>query len=176
MAIEVATLAGGCFWCLEAAFERVNGVAGVVSGYSGGEVENPTYEQVSGGKTGHAEAVKISFDPQIISYAEILDIFWAIHNPTTPNRQGADVGPQYRSVIFYHDGHQKRIAEASMAAASKLWPDPIVTELRPASRFYNAEDYHQDYFRKNPAAAYCQAVINPKLEKLVKQYGRRLKT
>ncbi|HSX41528.1 MAG TPA: peptide-methionine (S)-S-oxide reductase MsrA [Candidatus Saccharimonadales bacterium] len=175
MAKAVATLAGGCFWCLEAAYERVKGVGDVISGYAGGEVANPTYEQVSSGRTRHAEAVQIPFDSEVIGYQEILDIFWAIHNPTTPNRQGADVGSQYRSIIFYQDDQQKKAAEESIKKVAELWPDPIVTELVPAGEFYKAEDYHQDYFRKNPTAAYCQIIINPKLEKLIKEYSEKLK-
>lgn len=173
--LEKATLGGGCFWCLDAAFRQIKGVEKVISGYAGGTAKNPTYEQVSSGQSGHAEVVQVEYNPKIISYPDILDIFWALHNPTTLNRQGDDVGPQYRSMIFYHDEKQKRLAEESKSRAAKLWPDPVVTELKPLAEFYPAEEYHQDYFAKNPAQGYCQIVINPKLQKLREKFASRLK-
>jgi peptide-methionine (S)-S-oxide reductase len=163
---DQATLGGGCFWCLDAGYRQVRGVSAVVSGYAGGQLPNPTYEAVSSGATGHAEVVQITFDPAVVSYADLLDVFWTIHNPTTLNRQGHDVGSQYRSIILYNSDAQQATAEASLAAAQKLWDEPIVTEIKPLDVFYPAEDYHQDYFNKNPAAAYCQAIINPKLKHL----------
>ncbi|MFQ6611508.1 MAG: peptide-methionine (S)-S-oxide reductase MsrA [Fidelibacterota bacterium] len=166
--LETATLAGGCFWCVEAVFERVEGVIEVISGYSGGHVENPTYQEVSSGKTGHAEVCQIQFNPDIISYEHILDIFWQAHDPTTPNRQGADVGSQYRSIIFYHNNEQRTTAETSKNQAAKNFDQPIVTEIVPFSKFYKAENYHQDYFKNNPDVPYCTFVIQPKLEKLKK--------
>lgn len=172
---EIATLAGGCFWCLDAAYRRIEGVTGVVSGYAGGHVPNPTYQQVCSGTTGHAEAVQVEYDPEAISYPEILDIFWTIHDPTTLNRQGYDIGTQYRSAIFTHDDAQKAAAVASRDAVRKLWRDPIVTEIVPLDTFYPAEEYHQNYFARNPDQGYCVAVINPKLEKLRKQHAARLK-
>ncbi len=174
---EKATLGGGCFWCLEAAFDQVEGVVEVVSGYVGGHVANPTYEQVSTGRTGHAEVVQITFDPEVISYRELLDIFFTIHDPTTPNRQGADIGPQYRSIILYHDDKQRRIAEATIREleAARVWPDPIVTELVPLKAFYRAEDYHQKYFQRNPHAPYCQLVVAPKVRKVQQKFAYKLK-
>lgn len=166
MKLEKATLAGGCFWCIEAVFKRIKGVKSVVSGYSGGSMENPSYEDVCSGETGHAEAVQITFDPQKITYEEVLEIFWKSHDPTTVNRQGADAGAQYRSVIFYHDEKQRKLAERSMKKASKMFKDPIVTELVPFEKFYKAEDYHQQYYDRNKNAPYCRAVISPKLQKL----------
>jgi len=162
---KTAILAGGCFWCLEAAFEKVQGVVDVQSGYCGGETENPTYDQVCAGMTGHAESVRITFDPEKISYERILALFWKIHDPTTKNRQGADVGEQYRSVIFYLDDEQKSAAEASLRAEQGKLPAPIVTQIVLASRFWKAEDWHQDYYRANPQAPYCRFVIEPKLKK-----------
>lgn len=162
---KTAILAGGCFWCLEAAFEKVPGVVDVESGYCGGETENPTYDQVCTGMTGHAESVRITFEPEKISYERILSLFWKIHDPTTKNRQGADVGEQYRSVIFYLDEEQKRIAETSLQTEQKKLLVPIVTQIMPASRFWVAEDWHQDYYRANPQAPYCRFVIEPKLKK-----------
>jgi len=164
--LQTATFGAGCFWCVEAVFERLDGVDSVVSGYMGGETENPTYHDVCSGTTGHAEVVQIRFDPDAIDYLTLLDWFWRSHDPTTPNRQGADVGTQYRSVIFYHDDAQKDAAEVSKAKAAKRSDKPIVTEISPAAEFYRAEDYHQDYFRLNGHAPYCQMVIRPKLEKL----------
>ena len=173
---EVATLGGGCFWCLEAAYEQIDGVERVVSGYAGGRRPAPTYEQVCSGATGHAEVVQITYDPDVVSYRDLLDIFFTIHDPTTLNRQGADVGTQYRSVIFYHDAEQKRVAEAAIAelGGQGLWPDPIVTEVTEAPEFYPAEAYHQHYYQRNSRQPYCQAVIAPKLAKLRKHHFDRL--
>ena len=173
---EVATLAGGCFWCIEAVFREVDGVDSVVPGYTGGAMLNPTYEQVSTGRTSHAEAVQVTFDPARISYREILDIFFSVHDPTTLNRQGADVGTQYRSAIFYHDDQQKAIAEQVIMELNQahMWDRPIVTQVAAASRFYPAEDYHRDYFKKHPEQAYCQAVISPKVSKFRKRWAKRL--
>jgi peptide-methionine (S)-S-oxide reductase len=162
---ELATLGGGCFWCLESLFETLPGVKSVTSGYAGGKTEDPTYRQVCGGDSGHAEVVQIEFDPAQISLAKLLDWFWMAHDPTTLNRQGNDVGTQYRSVIFYHSDAQRTVAEQSKAAAQKELAAPIVTEIVSLKKFYPAEDYHQDYFRKNPSNAYCQATIPPKLKK-----------
>ncbi len=161
----VAVLGGGCFWCLEAVFELVPGVIDVENGYAGGKRLNPTYEEVSTGATGHAEVVRITFDPAKVSYAHLLDYFWKVHNPTTLDRQGADVGSQYRSVIFFADEGQRVAAQAAIAGIAKTYNDPIVTELLPLPRFYVAEDYHQDYFRKHPDAGYCRVVIAPKVKK-----------
>ncbi len=174
---QVATLGGGCFWCLEAVFEQLQGVEKVESGYSGGSAPNPTYRQVCGGDTGHAEVVQVTFDPAAISYREVLEVFFATHDPTTRNRQGGDIGTQYRSAIFYHDDSQKEIAERLIAElnAAKLWSNPIVTEVVPFRAFYKAEDYHQGYFRANPGQSYCQAVINPKVAKFRKQFLAKLK-
>ena len=163
---EKATFGGGCFWCVEAVFERVDGVASAVSGYAGGTTVKPTYEQVCTGNTGHAEVVEITFDPKKVTYEELLNIFWNAHNPTTLNRQGADVGTQYRSVIYTHSEEQQLVAERSKQEAQKDFEDPIVTEITPAGPFYKAEQYHQDYFDNNPNAAYCTFVIAPKLKKL----------
>ncbi len=173
----LATLGGGCFWCLEAVYQELMGVEKVESGYAGGSVPNPTYRQVCTGTTGHAEVVQITFDPSVISFRELLQVFFTIHDPTTLNRQGADVGPQYRSVIFYHDEEQKRIAQEVMAEieAAGIWPDPIVTELAPYTAFYRAEEYHQNYFRNNPAQPYCQVVIAPKVAKFRKEFVAKLK-
>lgn len=163
---ELATFGGGCFWCTEAVFERVPGVKRVVSGYAGGKVLNPTYKQICLGDTGHAEVIQIEFDPALVSYAKLLEIFFESHDPTTLNRQGADEGTQYRSVVFYHSDAQKRAAEAAKAAAAKIWDDPIVTEISALPKFWPAEDYHQDYFAKNPTQGYCSFVIRPKVKKL----------
>ena len=173
---EIATLGAGCFWCVEAIFQDLKGVRKVISGYTGGTVENPTYEQVCTGTTGHAEAVQITFEPTIISYAELLDVFWRTHDPTTLNRQGADVGTQYRSAIFYHSDEQRQLAEQSKKDidASDLWPNPIVTEIVPFSNFYEAEAYHQNYFQLNPNQPYCRAVINPKVQKFRKSFREKL--
>ncbi|MDL5054887.1 peptide-methionine (S)-S-oxide reductase MsrA [Oscillatoria laete-virens NRMC-F 0139] len=174
---EVATLGGGCFWCLEAVYDEVRGVEDVVSGYAGGTNANPTYEQVCSGRTGHAEVVQVTYDPSVVSFRDLLDIFFTIHDPTTLNRQGADVGTQYRSVIFYHTPEQKTQAEQAIAeiTAAGLYRDPIVTEVTPLDRFYPAEDYHQEYFARNPFQGYCMAVVAPKVAKFRKQHLERLK-
>lgn len=174
---ETATLAGGCFWCLEAVFNDLRGVEEVVSGYAGGHVPHPTYRQVCTGTTGHAEVVQITFDPQIISFRELLENFFTIHDPTTLNRQGADVGTQYRSAIFYHSPAQKEIAEQVIADlnAAKIWTAPIVTDLAPLTQFYPAEDYHQRYYEQNPGQPYCQFVIAPKVAKFRKLYLEKLR-
>jgi len=170
-------LGGGCFWCMEALFETLPGVVSVTSGYAGGHVPNPTYKQVCTGTTGHAEVIRIEYDPSRIRYEDLLEAFWEAHDPTTPNRQGNDVGPQYRSIILYVNEAQRRAAEKSRAEAARKFSRPIVTEIVPLERFYLAEAYHQDYFRKNPEQAYCQFVIRPKLEKFQKsraaEKGRR---
>jgi peptide-methionine (S)-S-oxide reductase len=178
MATEKATLGGGCFWCLEAVFLEVEGVTSVVPGYEGGEVKHPTYQQVCSGRTGHAEVVQVSFDTDIISFEEILNIFFSIHDPTTLNRQGHDVGPQYRSVIFTHSAGQQRIAQKVIDGlnAAGLWDDPVVTEVAESTVFYAAEEYHHRYFEKNPHQGYCQAVIAPKVGKFRKDFSERLKT
>ncbi len=165
---ETLVVGGGCFWCTEAAYELVPGVKSVVSGYAGGTRPNPTYEEVCEGTTGHAEVIRITFDPDEVSLEALLDFFWEIHDPTTLNRQGADSGTQYRSVILYANESQKLAAEASLARANPAWGGRIVTELAPLARFYRAEDDHQDYYRKNPSAGYCRVVIKPKIEKLKK--------
>lgn len=172
---EVATLAGGCFWCLEAVYDDLKGVTDVVSGYAGGHDPNPTYKAVTTGATGHAEVVQVTFDPAVVSYADILKVFFTIHDPTTLNRQGADVGTQYRSAIYYHSDAQKQTAEAAIAEAQKLWADPIVTEVAAIDTFHPAEDYHQEYFRRNPLAGYCQIVIAPKVAKFRKEFLEQLK-
>jgi peptide-methionine (S)-S-oxide reductase len=165
---EVATLAGGCFWCIEAVFQKVDGVENVVSGYTGGTTINPTYQQVCTGKTGHAEVVQVNFNPSKTSYREVLEIFFSIHDPTTLNRQGADTGTQYRSAIFYHNEQQKIVAEELIGELNKanLWKGPIVTQIAPLDVFYPAEEYHREYFSRHPEQAYCQMVISPKLKKL----------
>jgi peptide-methionine (S)-S-oxide reductase len=175
---ELATLGGGCFWCLEAVFEQLRGVEKVVSGYAGGYIPNPTYRQVCSGETDHAEVVQVAFDPTILPYRDLLDVFFAIHDPTTLNRQGADVGTQYRSVIFYHSPEQKRLAEERIGElnAEGIWDKPIVTEVVPLAAFYPAEEYHQEYFRRNPAQGYCMAVVSPKVAKFRKQFAARLKS
>jgi peptide-methionine (S)-S-oxide reductase len=177
MAQEITTLGGGCFWCLEAVYDQLKGVTDVVSGYMGGQVDNPTYQAVCTGTTGHAEVVQVTFNPDVISFQDILDVFFTIHDPTTLNRQGADVGTQYRSAIFYHSPEQKATAEAAIKALDeqKLWPNPIVTEVTAADTFYPAEDYHQEYFERNPNQGYCMVVIAPKVAKFRKQYMARLK-
>ena len=172
---EVATLAGGCFWCLEAVYDELKGVEDVVSGYTGGHVPNPTYRAVCTGDTGHAEAVQITFDPSVISYGDLLDVFFTIHDPTTLNRQGNDIGTQYRSAIFYHSPEQKAIAEQKIAEAANSWEKPIVTELKPIDTFYPAEDYHQEYFANNPYQPYCLAVVAPKVAKARKTFYQKLK-
>ena len=174
---EVATLGGGCFWCTEAVFQELDGVEKVQSGYSGGHVENPTYEEVCGKGTGHAEVVQVTFDPSVISYRDLLEVFFTVHDPTTPDRQGADVGPQYRSAIFYHSPEQKAAAEEVIrdVDARKLWDAPIVTEVAELSSFYPAEAYHDDYFRRNPYQGYCQVVVAPKVVKFRKQHMEKLR-
>ena len=176
--LETATLGAGCFWCVEAVFLELKGVHEVVSGYAGGTVPNPTYQQVCTGMTDHAEVVEISFNPAGISFSDVLHVFWRTHDPTTLNRQGADVGTQYRSAIFYHDEEQKTVAETSKREtdAAGLWEDPIVTEIVPAAKFYAAEEYHQDYYALNPYQPYCQIVIDPKLKKFRKEFGSKLKS
>lgn len=177
MNTQVATLAGGCFWCLEAVFDEVKGVQSVESGYAGGHVENPSYQAVCTGSTGHAEVVRVTFDADVVSYRDLLKVFFGIHDPTTLNRQGADVGTQYRSAVFYHDEAQKQIAEEVIEelAAQKIWDDPIVTTLEKMDQFYVAEDYHQEYFANNPLQPYCMAVVAPKVAKFRKQYLDMLK-
>jgi peptide-methionine (S)-S-oxide reductase len=175
--MEIATLAGGCFWCLEAVYDGMKGVESVVSGYMGGRSPHPTYEQVCGGRTGHAEVVRLTFDPAAVSFKELLEVFFVIHDPTTLNRQGNDSGTQYRSAIFYHTPEQKSQAEEVIArlTGDKLWSDPIVTEIAPASTFYVAENYHQEYFARNPAQPYCQYVVAPKVAKFRKLFLEKLK-
>lgn len=175
--LETATLAGGCFWCLEAVYDEIEGVEDVTSGYAGGSTPNPTYEEVCSGRTGHAEVVQIKFDPRVISFGEILGVFFTIHDPTTLNRQGNDVGTQYRSAIFYHSPEQEQIARRKIAEleAAKLWDAPIVTEVVPMTAFYTAEEYHQEYFSRNPYQPYCQIVVAPKVAKARKVFLARLK-
>lgn len=169
--MQQATLAAGCFWCTEAVYQLARGVENVVSGYAGGNIENPTYQMLHELDTGHAEAIQITFDPSVISYRQILEIFYYVHDPTTPGRQGNDVGEEYRSVIFYHHEEQKQTAEeVTKDFAPQFWSDPIVTEIVPLEKFWDAEDYHQDYFRQNPEQAYCQIIINPKLQKFRKKF------
>ncbi|MBZ0277206.1 MAG: peptide-methionine (S)-S-oxide reductase MsrA [Anaerolineae bacterium] len=177
MSQEVVTLGGGCFWCLEAVYDQLKGVTDVVSGYEGGSTLNPNYQQVCTGRTGHAEVVQVTFDPAVITFRDILDVFFTIHDPTTLNRQGADVGTQYRSAIFYHSPEQKATAEQVIAElnTAKLWSAPIVTEVSAASVFYPAEGYHQEYFENNPNQGYCMVVIAPKVAKFRKQHLERLK-
>jgi peptide-methionine (S)-S-oxide reductase len=177
MGNQIATLAGGCFWCLEAVFDDLTGVESVESGYSGGHVPNPTYKQVCSDTTGHAEAVRITFDPAVISYADLLRVFFAIHDPTTLNRQGNDVGTSYRSAIFYHDEKQKETTEGIIKEITDagIWPNPIVTEVTKFDAFYIAEGYHQEYFKNNPYQGYCQVIIAPKVAKFRKQFVERLK-
>jgi len=177
MSKEVATLGGGCFWCVEAVYNQLKGVESAISGYMGGHVENPTYQQVCSKTTGHAEVVNVTFDTDVISFQDVLDIFFTIHDPTTLNRQGNDVGPQYRSGIWYHSDEQKRIAEETIKRLDQegLYPNKIVTEVTPASTFWVAEDYHQNYFANNPNQGYCSFVIAPKVAKFRKQYFDRLK-
>jgi peptide-methionine (S)-S-oxide reductase len=175
--MEVATLGGGCFWCLEAVYDELKGVTDVVSGYAGGHVDNPTYKQVTSGRTGHAEVVQVTFDRETVSFKELLEVFFTIHDPTTLNRQGNDIGPQYRSAIFYHNDEQKRIAEETIREieAAGIWDNPIVTKVTPLDQFYEAEDYHQEYFARNPMQGYCRVVIAPKVAKFRKKYMDRLK-
>ena len=174
---NVATLGGGCFWCLEAVFVEIKGVERVESGYAGGAISNPTYEQVITGTTGHAEVVQVTFDPSAITYKELLEVYFDIHDPTTLNRQGADVGTQYRSVIFYHTPEQERVAREMIAAleAARVWKRPIVTEIEPFEAFYQAEEYHREYYRRNKGQPYCRVVIAPKLAKLRKEHVVKLR-
>ena len=176
--MEIATIAGGCFWCLEAVYLDMEGVMKVESGYMGGQVDNPSYEEVCGGRTGHAEVVRITFDPAITSFREILEVFFTIHDPTTPNQQGNDVGTQYRSAIFYHSDEQRRIADQVMQeiASAKIWDDaPLVTQLEPASQFYVAEGYHQDYYRRNSLQPYCLFVVRPKVQKFRSKFAAKIR-
>ena len=173
---EVATLGGGCFWCLDAVYEQVRGVEKVVSGYAGGTTGAPTYEDVCGGDTGHAEVVQVTFDPDVVTYRQLLDIFFTMHDPTTLNRQGADVGTQYRSVILFHSADQKAAAEAAKKDAQEIWDDPIVTEVKPVTRFFPGEEYHQAFFRRNPYQPYCRGVVAPKVAKFRQKWAKLLKT
>ena len=175
--VELATLAGGCFWCLEAVFDDLKGVESVESGYSGGNVPSPSYAQVCNGDTGHAEVIRVTFDPLVLSYKDLLTVFFTIHDPTTLNRQGNDVGTQYRSAIFYHSPEQKATAEqvVKKITQERLWTNPIVTEIAPFDKFYIAEDYHQEYFKKNPYQGYCRAIIAPKVAKFRHKFAERLK-
>jgi peptide-methionine (S)-S-oxide reductase len=175
--LETAVLGGGCFWCLEAVFDRLDGVVSVESGYMGGHVDRPTYRQVCDGNTGHAEVVRVTFDPQKLTFPELLDVFFTIHDPTTLNRQGNDVGTQYRSVIFYGSEEQRRQAEKAIAQlnASHEWPDPVVTEVKPVQEFFMAEDYHQEYFVNNGSQPYCQLVVAPKVEKFQQKFAEKMK-
>ena len=177
MTTELATLAGGCFWCLEAVFEQLNGVTKVMSGYSGGHVSNPSYEAVCTGSTGHAEVTQVTFDPDVISFRDLLGVFFTIHDPTTLDRQGGDVGTQYRSAIFYHDDEQRRVAAEFIAEleAEHVFDEPIVTKIEPLEAFYPAEEYHREYYRRNPNQGYCRAVIAPKVAKLRSKYLEKLK-
>lgn len=174
---EEATFGAGCFWCTEAIYEQINGIVDVEAGFSGGDVKNPSYREVVSGKTGHAEVARIKYDPDVISYGELLEVFWHTHNPTTLNRQGADIGTQYRSAIFYHNEEQKQIAEKSLEKTdnSDLWDDPIVTEISPLENYYTAENYHQNYYENNPNAGYCQVVIAPKIKKFKQNFSHLLK-
>jgi peptide-methionine (S)-S-oxide reductase len=176
--LETATLGGGCFWCLEPVFSSLHGVIDASVGYAGGSVPNPSYQLVCTGTSGHAEVVQVIFDPQLISYQDILEVFFSVHDPTTLNRQGGDVGPQYRSVIFYHSPEQKQTAQRALQELdiSGVWSSPVVTEIAPLGNYYRAEEYHQEYFEKNPYQGYCQVVIAPKLSKFRKRYQERLKT
>jgi len=175
--LQTATLAGGCFWCLEAVYDEIKGVQGVESGYAGGHMDNPTYRAVCNGDTGHAEVVQVHFDPNVVSYRDLLNVFFAIHDPTTLNRQGADTGTQYRSAIFYHDDEQKKVAEELIKElnAQKIWDRPLVTEVTKLDKFYMAEDYHQEYFARNPYQPYCMAVVSPKVSKFRKHFIEMLK-
>ncbi len=175
--LEIATLAGGCFWCIEAVFDDLRGVEDVASGYAGGKKDNPTYQEVCTGETGHAEVVQVKFDPSQLSYADLLHVFFAVHDPTTVNRQGNDVGSQYRSAIFFHSDEQKRVAEETIEKldSEKIWDSPIVTEIVPFTNFFAAENYHQEYFANNPNQPYCAAVVAPKVAKFRKMFVDRLK-
>ncbi|MCE2466060.1 MAG: peptide-methionine (S)-S-oxide reductase MsrA [Dehalococcoidia bacterium] len=175
--MQTATLAGGCFWCVEAVFDMVEGVHKVVSGYTGGRTDNPNYREICTGSTGHAEAVQVQYDPKVLSYETVLELFFAYHDPTTLNRQGADTGTQYRSAIYFHDEEQERIARETVRRLedAKIWPSPIVTEIAPLERFYDAEGYHQSFYRNNPEQMYCQFVIDPKVKKLREKHSGLLK-
>ena len=175
MSTEIATLAGGCFWCLEAVYDDLQGVVSVESGYSGGSAPNPSYQAVCTGATGHAEVVQVTFDPEMISFEELLHVFFAVHDPTTLNRQGADIGTQYRSAIFYHSEAQKETAKRVIAEVASQWTNPIVTEVAAFEKFYVAEDYHQEYFANNPNQPYCAAVVAPKVQKFRKKFEFKLK-
>ncbi len=170
-----ATFGGGCFWCVEAALKELDGVSAVTSGYAGGDTENPTYKAVCSGKTGHAEVVQVAYDPSVISYEELLEVFFAVHDPTQLNRQGPDVGSQYRSIVLYHDDEQRRLAEAYVEALDEEYEDEVVTELAPLETFYEAEEYHQDYFEKNPNDAYCNFHAKPKVEKVREKFAAKVK-
>ncbi|MBV8665228.1 MAG: peptide-methionine (S)-S-oxide reductase MsrA [Burkholderiaceae bacterium] len=174
MATEVATLGGGCFWCLEAVYQQLKGVQAVESGYAGGHVRNPSYGQVCDGNTGHAEVVRVNYDPAVIDFRGVLEVFFTVHDPTTLNRQGNDVGTQYRSVIFYHSHEQHEVAKQVIAEMANVWDAPIVTELSPAGEYYKAEDYHQNYFRQNPLQGYCAFVVAPKVAKFRETFADRL--
>ncbi len=176
MATEIATLGGGCFWCLEAVYQELKGILQVESGYTGGQVPNPTYAQVCEGTTGHAEVVRLTYDPAVISYREILEVFFTIHDPTTLNRQGNDIGTQYRSVIYYHSPDQEETAKQVIAEMANVWDAPIVTELAPAGTYYKAETYHQNYYRDNPLQGYCAFVVAPKLSKFRQTFSEKLKS
>lgn len=175
MATEIATLGGGCFWCLEAVYQHLKGVQAVESGYMGGHVRNPTYAEVCGGSTGHAEVVRVSFDPYVVGYREIMEVFFTIHDPTTLNRQGNDVGTQYRSVVYFHSTQQQETAKHVIAEMANVWDAPIVTELSPAEDYYKAEDYHQNYFQRNPLQGYCAFIVEPKVAKFRQTFADRLK-
>ena len=174
---KLATFGGGCFWCVEAVFQQLKGVESVVSGYAGGQTENPTYKEICNGDTGHAEVIQITFDPEHVSFEDLLEVFWKTHDPTTLNQQGADVGTQYRSVVFYHDDTQRELAETYKAKLNEsgIFPNPIVTEISPVPTFYAAEDYHQNYFNENPGQPYCMAVVGPKVEKFRAVFGDKVK-
>ena len=174
--LESIVLGGGCFWCLDAAYKLVKGVVSVMQGYAGGVTPSPTTEQVYTGATGHAEVVQLQFDPKILTLSDILDIFWTLHDPTSLNRQGPDIGPEYRSIILYSTEAQKRVAEASIQQVAKLWDKPIVTELKPLDEFYPAEEYHQNYFNRNPNQGYCSAVVKTKVDKFLKKFSDLLKS
>ncbi|MBI2077090.1 MAG: peptide-methionine (S)-S-oxide reductase MsrA [Euryarchaeota archaeon] len=172
---EMATLGGGCFWCLDAVYEQIRGVEKVVSGYAGGRTDSPSYEDVCNEDTGHAEVVQVTFDPTVVTFRQLLDVFFTMHDPTTLNRQGADVGTQYRSVILYHSAEQKTTAEAAKKEAAQIWDDPIVTEIAPLTRFFPGEEYHQSFFRRNPYQPYCRGVVAPKVAKFRQKWARLLK-
>ncbi|MES2024884.1 MAG: peptide-methionine (S)-S-oxide reductase MsrA [Pseudomonadota bacterium] len=175
MAMEIATLGGGCFWCTEAVFQQLKGIKAVESGYTGGHIENPEYEQICEGTTGHAEVVRLTFDPAVVSFREILEVFFTIHDPTTLNRQGNDVGTQYRSVIYFHTPEQKDTAKHVIAEMANVWDAPIVTELSPAETYYKAESYHQNYFRQNPMQGYCAFIVAPKVSKVRKTFSDKIR-